>query len=147
MSGAWIVVASAEHVTLGRTAGFVQACHGKAPPLRRIRPGDHVVCYSPTTAFRGKDRLQAFTAIGVARDGDPYRSDMGGGFHPFRRDVAWAEAREAPIAPLLDRLEFSRGRANWGYQLRFGLLAISQPDCRLIADAMQARLRASVVTT
>lgn len=34
----WIAVASAEHVALGRKLGFMRACHGKAPPLRRLRP-------------------------------------------------------------------------------------------------------------
>ncbi|MFI4997730.1 MAG: EVE domain-containing protein, partial [Hyphomicrobiales bacterium] len=77
MSGNWIAVASAEHVGRGRAAGFMQVCHGKAAPLRRIRPGDRVAYYSPTTEFRGTDRLQAFTAIGIVREGEPYRVDMG----------------------------------------------------------------------
>ena len=29
-------------------AGFMQVSHGKAAPLRRIRPGDGVAYYSPT---------------------------------------------------------------------------------------------------
>ncbi len=120
-----------------RLLGLLQVCHGKAAPLRRINPGDRVAYYSPTTTFRGKDRLQAFTAIGVVEDGAPYCFDMGGGFCPYRRDVAWANAIEAPIRPLLDRLEFTSGRLNWGYQLRFGLFVISGHDWRVIADAME----------
>jgi hypothetical protein len=85
--GHWVAVASAEHVNLRRSQGFMQVCHGKAAPLRRIRPGDRVVYYSPSTAFGGKDRLQAFTALGVVRPGEPYERDMGDGFVPFRRDV------------------------------------------------------------
>ena len=134
--GHWVAVASAEHVRLGRSQGFMQVCHGKAAPLRRIRPGDRVVYYSPSTAFRGKDRLQAFTAIGRVRQGEPYAFDMGGGFVPFRRDVDWFEAAEAQIQPLVDRLSFSAGRRNWGYALRFGLLAIEAADTELIAAAM-----------
>src|SRR5437899_3050750 len=65
MSKNWIAVASAEHVRLGRSNGFMQVSHGKSAPLRRIEPGDRVVFYSPTDAFRGKDKLQSFTAIGV----------------------------------------------------------------------------------
>jgi hypothetical protein len=140
MSRNWVAVASAEHVRRGRAAGFMQVCRGKAAPLHRIKPGDHVVYYSPTIAFGGKDRLQAFTAIGIVRDGEPYAFDMGGGIRPFRRNVAWLEARETPIKPLLDALNFSAGNPHWGYQLRFGIFAISEHDCRLIADAMQARL-------
>jgi hypothetical protein len=140
MSNHWIAVASAEHVLRGRAGGFIQVCHGKATPLRRIAPDDCVVCYSPPITFGGKDRLQAFTAIGVVRHGDPYAADLGDGFRPFRRDVTWAEAKEAQIKPLLDALQFSAGNANWGYQLRRGLIAISEHDCQLIADAMQARI-------
>ena len=91
----WVAVASAEHVRIGRTHGFMQVCHGKGTPLRRISPGDWVVYYSPTETFGGNDRLQAFTAIGVVKSGDPYRADMDG-FQPFRRDVRWINAAEAP---------------------------------------------------
>jgi hypothetical protein len=66
MSRNWVAVASAEHVRIGRSHGFMQVCHGKAAPLRRVQPGDRVVYYSPTFAFRGRDGLQSFTAIGVS---------------------------------------------------------------------------------
>ena len=97
MAKAWIAVASAEHVRIGRQAGFMQVCHGKASPLRRITPGDRVIYYSPTVVFGGKDRLQAFTAIGAARDGAPYQVEMESGFRPWRRDVDWQSAEETPI--------------------------------------------------
>ena len=140
MNRSWIAVASAEHVRRGRAAGFMQICHGKAAPLRRLQPGDRVAYYSPTETFRGKDKLQAFTAIGVVTAAEPYRFDMGGGFCPFRRDVRWLETREAPIQPLLDTLEFSAGVKNWGYRLRLGLVEISDHDLRHVAAAMAAQL-------
>ena len=132
----WVAVASAEHVRIGRSQGFMQVCRGKATPLRRITPGDRVIYYSPTEVFHGKDRLQAFTAFGIVKPGAPYQADMGGGFCPFRRDVQWAEAIEAPIRPLLGRLAFTIGKKSWGYQLRFGLFEITDSDTRMIADAM-----------
>ncbi|RZI80988.1 MAG: EVE domain-containing protein [Rubrivivax sp.] len=133
----WVAVASAEHVRRGQSTGFMQVCHGKAAPLRRVRPGDHVVYYSPTETFKGKDKLQAFTALGVVKDGEPYLFDMGGGFCPYRRDVDWQPTHAAPIQPLLDQLDFSKGSRNWGYQMRFGLFPISDHDLKLIAHAMQ----------
>ncbi len=136
----WVAVASAEHVRIGRKAGFMQVCHGKAAPLRRIKPGDRVVYYSPAITVRGADKLQAFTAIGIAKAVEPYHADMGGGFCPYRRDVAWLPAEEAPIRALLDRLDFTCVKKSWGYQLRFGLFEISEPDMLAIADAMGARL-------
>jgi EVE domain len=140
MSKNWIAVASADHVRLGRSQGFMQVSHGKAAPLRRIQPGDRVVFYSPTEAFRSKDQLRAFTAIGVVKEGEPYQADMGGGFSPFRRDVAWQAASETPIELLLEQLEFASGKRNWGYQLRFGLFEISEADMSRIARAMSASL-------
>ncbi|MCV2369223.1 EVE domain-containing protein [Roseateles oligotrophus] len=135
----WIAVASAEHVRRGRAEGFMQVCHGKAAPLRRLRPGDRVAYYSPSTQFGGKDRLQSFTALGEVLDRSPYAFDMGGGFVPFRRDVAWRASRELPIQTVLERLEFSRGQRNWGYQLRFGLFEISDHDMGLLAEEMAVR--------
>ena len=109
----WIAVACADHVRRGQDLGIMQVCHGKAAPLRRIRPGDRVAYYSPTVTFGGRDKHQAFTAYGTVRDGDAYRADMGNGFRPFRRDVDWQPVREASIHPLLDRLEFTRGQRSW----------------------------------
>ncbi|MEO8883319.1 MAG: EVE domain-containing protein [Devosia sp.] len=132
----WIAVASAEHARRGK-AGFMQVNHGKAAPLRRIHPGDGVAYYSPTITFGGKDKLQAFTLIGRVKEGDIYEGQMGD-WTAHRRDVAWVDARDAAIGPLLGKLDFTRGRSNWGYQLRFGLFEISRQDFETIADAMEA---------
>ena len=138
----WIGVASAEHVRIGRAGGFMQLCHGKAAPMRRVLPGDRIAYYAPTVVFRGKEKCQSFVSLGLVREGQPYQFDMGEGFRPFRRDVDWLTADETPIQPLLGMLDFTRDRANWGYQLRFGLFAISDHDIELIAQAMGAALPA-----
>ncbi|MGX5846091.1 EVE domain-containing protein [Mesorhizobium sp. PL10] len=140
MTAHWIAVASAQHVRRGRADGFMQVNHGRAAPLRRIKPGDGVVYYSSSTVLGEKDGLQAFTAIGTVRDGEPYQGEMGGGFAPFRRDVAWSNGAEAPVKPLLDKLDFTKGKLNWGYQLRFGLFEIGQHDFLLIAQAMDVKI-------
>ncbi len=140
MTNHWTGVASAEHVRRGRSDGFMQLGHGKTAPLKRVKAGDRIVYYSPTVVFGKKDGLQAFTAIGTVKAGEPYVADMGKGFKPYRRDVSWAKAKEASIQPLLDDLEFTAGRTNWGYKFRFGLFPISAADFRLIAKAMGAAL-------
>ena len=145
MSAYWIAVASAQHVRRGRADGFMQVNHGKAAPLRRVKPGDGIVYYSPSTVLGEKDGLQSFTAIGTVRDGDPYQGEMGDGFMPFRRDVDWAKADEAPIKPLLEQLDFTKGKSNWGYQLRFGLFEIDEHDFRLIVEAMGAEIEATAI--
>jgi hypothetical protein len=136
----WIAVASAEHARRGRSEGFMQVNHGKAAPLKRVKPGDWVIYYSPALTLGGKGKLQSFTAVGTVKNGEPYLFDAGRGFKPYRRNVAWAKAEEAPIGPLLEKLEFTTGKPNWGYQLRFGFFSISAADFRLIAQAMKAAL-------
>ncbi|MBO9587770.1 EVE domain-containing protein [Devosia sp.] len=137
MTKYWIAVASAEHARRGKV-GFMQVNHGKKTPLQRIRAGDGVTYYSPAETIRGKDRLQSFTTIGRVQDEDLYQGEMGGDFIPWRRNVDYVDAREAPIAPLLDCLDFTRGNRNWGYKMRLGLFEISEHDFRAIANAMQA---------
>ncbi|MDV3250581.1 EVE domain-containing protein [Devosia sp. BK] len=139
MTKYWIAVASAEHARRGK-AGFMQVNHGKKTPLQRIRAGDGVTYYSPAETIRGKDRLQSFTTIGSVRDEELYQGEMGGDFTPWRRNVDYADAIEAPIAPLLDTLDFTRGNRNWGYQMRLGLFEISEHDFRAIAEAMHAEV-------
>lgn len=133
----WLAVASAEHVRIGRASGFMQVCHGKAGPLRRIGAGDGIVYYSPATIMGGKDGLKSFTAIGRVRAGKPYRFGMDGGFVPFRKNVDWAAAREVPVATLAGQLDLTT-TPNWGYQLRFGLCPLSVRDLHQIAEAMGA---------
>jgi hypothetical protein len=141
MSRNWLAVASAEHVEIGRNGGFMQVNHGKATPLRRIQPGDRIVYYSPNRTYtpshaqRNKDRLQAFTAIGTVKQGKPYQADMGFGFKPFRREVAWHEAESMALVTLQGQLAFTQEK-NWGYRLRQGLIEISDADMTIIAEAM-----------
>jgi len=132
---AWLVVACAEHVARGRREGFVQACHGKAAPLRRMKPGDWVVCYSPSSAFRGADGLKAFTALGQVAEGQPFLFDMGGGFIPWRRQIRWLEARPAPLREVAAHLELTRDPA-WGWRLRQGYLPLSEADADCLRRAM-----------
>jgi len=132
----WIAVASGEHVQRGVAQGFMQVCHGKATPLRRVHPGDRVVYYSPTHRFQGKDPLRAFTAIGIVGDGEAYQVDLGEGFYPFRRSVSWRAFQVTPIAGLRERLEFCGDGPNWAGKFRFGLFTISDSDFGIIETAM-----------
>jgi hypothetical protein len=133
---AWIAVASANHVAIGRAQGFMQVNHGKAAPLRRVLPGDVVAYYSPTQVYGEKAPLKAFTALGRVCEGGVYIGEMPGGFTPARRDVGWWPAIVAPIAPLLPHLALTAGKTNWGYSFRFGLLKIDDADMAVIAAAM-----------
>ena len=139
----WIAVASVEHALRGcaePAAGYMQVCHGKCAPLKRVRPGDRVAYYAPNAAMGSKNSLQSFVSIGVVAPGEPYAFDMGGGFVPYRRDVAYVAAKQTAILPLLDDFEFVENRQRWGYKFRFGLFDINDHDMRLIAHAMQANL-------
>ena len=134
----WVVTASADHAARGRSLGIVQACHGKAAPLRRMRPGDGVVIYSPRERMNGGAAVQAFTALGRVAGPEVWQVEMAPGFCPWRRAVDWQAAPWAPIRPLLPELELTRGEAAWGMAFRFGLRALSQGDFARIASAMAA---------
>ena len=140
----WIAVASAEHVRLGRRQGFMQVCHGKAAPLRRVQPGDGILYYSPSEAFGAKDRLQAFTAAGIVAAGGGYPFDMGGGVRPYRRDVNWHDTHDVPIRGLLPLLDVARATRNWGASLRFGLFEIGDADMATVCAAMGVGVEAAV---
>ena len=136
----WIAVASADHARRGRDEmlpGFMQVGHGKLAPLKRVKPGDRVAYYSPTVTFGVQDKFQRFVSLGIVQPGEPYAFDMGG-FVPYRRNVSYLPAQEAPILPLLDAFEFVQDRSRWGYKFRFGLFQISNHDMKLIAKAMAA---------
>jgi EVE domain len=141
MQNFWIGVAAENHLQRGKEGGFMQVNHGKEAPLRRLKPDDVIACYSPVATFGGKDKLMAFTAIGVVLPRPPYQADMGDGFTPYRRDVQWSESNNASIVPLLEVLNFTRGQKNWGYKFRFGLFEIGKEDMVLIAQVMNSTIR------
>jgi hypothetical protein len=41
----WLVVVSKDHIEIGKKLGIVQANHGKAAPIKRMKPGDLIVFY------------------------------------------------------------------------------------------------------
>lgn len=137
MSRYWLGIVQREHVERGVKGGFAQVCHGKRGPLARMQPGDWLIYYSPKTALEDGLPLKAFTAIGQVQTGEPYSFQMSQDFAPYRRDVSFVAAQQAPIEPLLPYLSFSAGKPNWGYALRFGILELTPGDFRRIARAMQ----------
>src|SRR5205823_9017759 len=109
----WIGVVSREHVRLGVKDGFIQLGHGKKAPVQRLRAGDALVMYSPRTAYPDGEPLQAFTAIGVVSTGKVYQVQMTEDFKPYRVDVSFLKAKEAPIKPLIDVLSFIKSKTHW----------------------------------
>lgn len=139
---AWLGVVSRAHVMRGVAGGFAQVCHGKAAPLRRMKPGDILLYYSPTIEMNGQP-LQAFTAIGQIADDDIVQVDMGGGFLPFRRRVNYAEAHEVSLQQLRHGLDLCAA-PDWGIALRRGLVPLTSRDMHTIASAMRVDLDAAM---
>ncbi len=136
----WVAVASADHVARGYADGFMQVCHGKGGPLRRLKPSDLVVYYSPTYHFQEKDLCQCFTALGRVSSATPYQVVMSEQFMPYRHDVEWLSQQHCSIRPLLAELSFTKDNPRWGYNFRFGLFEITLDDLRCIASGMGVTL-------
>ncbi|MGE3193538.1 MAG: EVE domain-containing protein [Microbacteriaceae bacterium] len=133
----WLGVVQRSHVERGVALGIAQVNHGAAS-VKRLAPGDGLVYYSPKTDYPEGEPLREFTAIGRIADGEPWQADEGDR-HPWRRRVEFDEsARSAPIAPLLDALELTRGNRNWGYIMRRGQVELTRGDFETIARAMGA---------
>lgn len=67
-------------------------------------------------------------------------------FKPFRVDVRYMKAKEAPIRPLIGRLSFIEGKLHWGARFRFGHLSIHKTDFGVIAAAMGRDLQKDFAT-
>lgn len=135
----WIGAVSGDDMYDVQESGFSRYGYGNVQSMTRVKAGDGFVAYSPNAAFCGKGALPCFTAIGTIKERLPYSFAMGG-VAPHRGDVDWADGIEAPVRPWLDSLEFAEGNRNWDQKLRFGYLAISERDFRVIARAMHADL-------
>lgn len=132
----WLVVVSKDHIETGKKLGIVQANHGKAAPMKRMKPGDLIVFYSPKLHFQGKEPLKKFTAIARVKEGEVYQGDMGGGFTPFRRDVVFLPCEEMDILSLIPKLAFIKNKRSWGFVFRFGFFEIPKVDFEIISKKM-----------
>jgi hypothetical protein len=133
----WLGVVQRDHVLRGVAGGFAQVGHGARAPLAAMRGSDGFVFYSPRSSSPDGERLQQFTAVGRIADDEVYQV-ASGDVRPWRRRVDWdRDAVAAPIRPLLRSLDFTRGRSDWGCQLRRGAIELSRHDFELIRRQMR----------
>ena len=135
----WVCVVSQEHALRGINGGFVQVCHGKEAPLKRMKAGDFITFYCPTLTMGGADHYQRFLGVGKVISGDVYQFTMSENFIPFRMDISYLKnSAELSVAakPLVDRLEFIQDKQHWGYIFRFGHIEIPEVDFKLIYHSM-----------
>ena len=133
----WLGVVSKNHVMIGVEGKFAQVCHGKSGPLKRLKKDDWLVYYSPKQAMNSDIPVQEFTAIGQVSDDEVFEFAMNDSFKPFRRKMDyWANARALKIADVKSMLHLT-AEPNWGYQLRLGLLELSDHDFDIIYERMK----------
>ncbi len=137
----WIVVLSKDHALRGISGGFIQACHGKAVPLKRMKAGDYLLCYCHKETFEGNTGYQKFLGLGQITSGNVYQYQMSEEFHPFRIDVNFIlPVPETSIHPLIQHLSFIKDKIHWGYQFRYGHLEINEADFDLIVKNFSSNL-------
>jgi len=130
----WLGVVSADHVRRGVGLGIAQLGHGRNSGLTRMRTGDVLIYYSPRDTIGGAP-LRSLTAIGRVVDDEVWQAEDGE-FHPWRRRVDYdTGAVPVPIDELRAHLQLT-STPNWGYQLRRGLVELSERDVEVIASAM-----------
>ncbi len=140
----WLGVVQRGDVLRGVELGIAQLNHGAKTPLMRMNEADGFVYYSPKTSYPDGEPLREFTAIGRVADSDVFQVSAAplhgpaGDFRPWRRRIDYeTDAVPAPIRPLLPVLDFTREKADWGFQLRRGLIEISRHDF----DVIRAQMR------
>jgi hypothetical protein len=134
----WLGVVQRAHALLGVEQGIAQTNHGARAGVARMEPGDGFVSYSPRTSYPDGDPLREFTAIGRVAPGEAWQAEQGD-FRPWRRKVDYdGSAHPAPIAPLLDVLDLTRGNGDWGLVMRRGHLEMTEHDFRIVATEMGA---------
>lgn len=131
---AWLGVASAEHVRRGVRLGIAQIGHSKRTGLTRMEQGDTLVYYSPVERLGDKTPLREFTALGTVADDVIWQADEGD-FKPFRRRVNYEDTRAVSLQDITSQLRLT-STANWGYQLRRGLVPLDPVDVGVLRKSM-----------
>ncbi len=108
----WVIVASKDHVKSGIAAGFAQACHGKASPLKRMRKDDFIIYYSGKQTMGKAEACQQFTAIGKVIDNETYQFQASEDFCPSRRNIEFLPGKDVSILPLIGELDFIQDKKS-----------------------------------
>lgn len=134
----WIGVVSKKHIDRGVEGNFIQLCHGKEAPLKRMAQDDVIFIYSPTIELGSKEKYQCFSAIGKMKNDVIYPYETSPDFTPNRRDVEFLEnIKPALIHDLIEELDFIIDKKKYGAQFRFGHFEINQKDAMTIWNAMR----------
>ena len=54
----WVAAISKEHTQRGVSGSFIQVCHGKQTPLKRIKKGDYLLVYSSKITMEGNENVR-----------------------------------------------------------------------------------------
>lgn len=139
MTRYWMAAISREHTERGVDGNFIQVCHGKQAPLKRMKKGDYIIVYSGKISMANKEKYQKFTAIGQVMSDTVYQFEMTPDFKPYRRDINFHSCEEISIIPLINQLEFIQNKKAWGYPFRFGFFEINKHDFDIIAAEMMRK--------
>lgn len=81
--------------------------------------------------------LQTWSQIKSGKFGRILAFGMNGMMIRNRRDVLYLQTNDAPIKPLIEKLQLIQNKNNWGYIFRFGILKINKIYFEYIAKAME----------
>ena len=84
------------------------------------------------------DDWDDLTAVARVTGDAPYQVETSATVHAWRLKATFLTCEEAPIEPLIPRLDFIQDTANWARFLPRGMFAIGGDDADRIADAMKA---------
>ncbi len=101
----WINTVSLDHVEGAIEGGFTQADHGANTRLRRPRPGDLMVFYSPRTNLHGGIPVRQFTALATVTGNKPYQVKLS-------KDFQLLAASPSSSAPLHSCRRKTPGRST-----------------------------------
>ncbi|RKR11819.1 EVE domain-containing protein [Flavobacterium sp. 90] len=132
----WVATISKEHSQRAINGGFIQVCHGKEGPLKRMQKEDFILIYSSKITMEGNEKCQCFTALGKVVGDEVYSFQMTENFVPFRRNIQFIKADEVSILPLIENLEFIPNKKSWGYPFRYGFFEINENDFNFITSKM-----------
>jgi hypothetical protein len=136
--GFWVDTVSLDHVEAAAEGGFTQANHGAATHLKRPRPGDEMLFYSPRTDLRGGSPVRQFTAWATITGDKPCQVHISDTFHPWRLAATFHPCTPTDAKPLVHELSFVTDPTHWGLPFRRGLFQIPARDFGAIIAAMSA---------
>lgn len=132
-----VVVASQDHCQRWMKEWFVQACHGKIRPMKKMSKWDIIFLYAPKKEFGKDEKLQAFVWMLKVTSDEIEQVEMFPWFTPYRKHTQTIATANIYLHDLKGKIAFFTDNKNIWLEMRKWFFQLPDEDGKLLQQMFE----------